>query len=98
MTELLAQVSAPHMCAGLVLVNARVTQAAPILSYMRGWTARRVKDYCDRKGWTIERVEAPRGYVLDRERVETIRAVEADLLRSEGIDPRWPGFDEETPE
>jgi hypothetical protein len=35
----------------------------------------------------------PTGYVLsDKESVSEILAVEADLLRSEGIDPQWPGF------
>jgi hypothetical protein len=38
----------------------------------------------------------PTGYVLrDKETVSDILAVEADLLRSEGIDPRWPGFSED---
>jgi len=41
----------------------------------------------------MERVEPPRGYVLDdKDAVAQIIAVEADLLRSEGIDPAWPGF------
>lgn len=43
----------------------------------------------------MERVEPPKGYVLaDKQTVEQIMAVEAELLRSEGIDPRWPGFPE----
>jgi len=43
----------------------------------------------------MERVkpEQPTGYVLrDKEAVAEILAVEADLLRSEGLDPTWPGF------
>lgn len=41
----------------------------------------------------MERVTPPKGYVLkDKQSVEEILAVEADLLRSEGIDPVWPGF------
>ncbi len=41
----------------------------------------------------MERVEAPKGYVLkDKAAVQQIMAVEAELLRSEGIDPDWPGF------
>jgi len=27
--------------------------------------------------------------------VQDVFAVEAELLRSEGIDPAWPGFDED---
>ena len=43
----------------------------------------------------MERLEPPKGYVLANKRVvEEIMAVEAELLRSEGIDPRWPGFPE----
>jgi len=43
----------------------------------------------------MERVEPPKGYVLaNKQTVEEIIAVEAELLRSEGIDPRWPGFPE----
>ena len=46
----------------------------------------------------MERVEPTTAYVVrDRERVEKILAVEAELLRSEGIDPAWPGFAEEAP-
>jgi hypothetical protein len=38
----------------------------------------------------------PTGYVLpDKDAVKDILAVEAELLRSEGIDPRWPGFPED---
>ncbi len=38
----------------------------------------------------------PKGYVLsDKESVADILAVEAELLRSEGIDPSWPGFPED---
>jgi hypothetical protein len=43
----------------------------------------------------MERLEPPKGYVLaNKHVVEEIMAVEAELLRSEGIDPRWPGFPE----
>lgn len=39
-------------------------------------------------------VSRPGGYVLgEDQQVEDILAVEADLLRSEGIDPAWPRFD-----
>lgn len=41
------------------------------------------------------RMSNPGGYVLgEDQRVEDVLAVEADLLRSEGIDPAWPRFDE----
>lgn len=42
----------------------------------------------------IEPRDQPQGYfVPDRETAERILAIEAELLRSEGIDPAWPGFD-----
>ncbi len=37
----------------------------------------------------------PVGYMLGKgRRAEDVLAVQAELLRSEGIDPAWPGFDE----
>lgn len=33
----------------------------------------------------MKRVEPPKGYVLDKQAVEQIMAVEASLLRSEGM-------------
>jgi hypothetical protein len=45
----------------------------------------------------VERLKATDGYVLgEDQRVEDILAVDAELLRSEGIDPAWPGFSERT--
>lgn len=42
----------------------------------------------------MEPVRKPHAYVLrGDQRIEDIRAVEAALLESEGVDPRWPGFD-----
>jgi hypothetical protein len=42
----------------------------------------------------MERVTPPpKGYtVTTKQDVEEILAVEAELLRSEGVDPRWPAF------
>ena len=43
----------------------------------------------------MERLTSPVGYTLgEDQRVHDVLAVEAELLRSEGIDPAWPGFDE----
>jgi len=43
----------------------------------------------------MERVTVPGGYRLGKNQtVEDILAVQHELLRSEGIDPAWPGFDE----
>ena len=42
----------------------------------------------------MARVTRGRGYVLGKDQsMEDVLAVEAELLRSEGIDPTWPGFE-----
>jgi hypothetical protein len=42
----------------------------------------------------MERLKPPVGYMLGADqRAEDILAMQAELLRSEGIDPAWPGFD-----
>jgi hypothetical protein len=51
--EILAQIHAPHFVAGLVLCDDRVTKAAPILHYMRGWPRDRVRSYCQEKNWDV---------------------------------------------
>jgi hypothetical protein len=39
--------------------------------------------------------EAPAGYTLGQRRaMKDVLEVEAELLRSEGLDPAWPGFGE----
>jgi hypothetical protein len=55
-SAILFRIVAPNFSAGGQLVDAKVAFTAPVLSYMRGWTARQVKDYCDKKGWKVERV------------------------------------------
>ncbi len=43
----------------------------------------------------MERLSPPVGYMLgENQQVHDVLAVEAELLRSEGIDPAWPGFEE----
>ena len=42
----------------------------------------------------LERVNSTAGYVLaEDQKVEDVLAADAKLLRSEGIDPTWLGFD-----
>ena len=42
----------------------------------------------------LERLNNTAGYVLaEGQRVEDVLAADAELLRSEGIDPTWLGFD-----
>jgi hypothetical protein len=43
----------------------------------------------------MERLSPPVGYTLGKDQqVQDVLAVEAELLRSEGIDPAWPGLEE----
>lgn len=45
----------------------------------------------------LERLSPPVGYLLgEDQQVEDVFAVEAELLRSEGIDPAWPRLDKAT--
>lgn len=53
MTETLAQIDAPHFCAGIVLWDDKVVEAADIVRYMRKWSRDRVRDYCKGKGWKV---------------------------------------------
>jgi hypothetical protein len=47
----------------------------------------------DGEGDGTERMKPPAGYVLGDDRdTKDVLAVEAELLRSERIDPSWPGF------
>lgn len=46
-----------------------------------------------RKSDGVERLKATDGYVLgENQQVEDVLAADAELLRSEGIEPAWPGF------
>jgi hypothetical protein len=62
MIEILAEIQSddPPFTAGLVLHDDDVVEAAPIIRYMeRGrWTRAVVRDYCERRGWTIRVVSA----------------------------------------
>jgi len=60
-TELLASIEAPHFCAGIVLRNNRVVEAADIVRYMKGWSRDRVRLYCANAGWRVSVVSETRG-------------------------------------
>ena len=47
------------VAAVIVGLHERVTHAAPMLKYMRGWKLTRVEDYAKRRGWKITRVQTP---------------------------------------
>lgn len=50
---MLAAIDAPHFYAGIVLEGDIVTESAPILKYMRGWSRDKVREYCKLKGWKV---------------------------------------------
>ena len=58
MKEILLRITAKHFCAGAVFKiideNWVCVDAAPIISYMIGWTSVKSKSYCDKKGWEYE--------------------------------------------
>lgn len=45
------QVDAPHFCAGIVVVDGIVTEAAPILKWTIGKRRDWLRDYFRQKGW-----------------------------------------------
>jgi hypothetical protein len=51
------RIVAPHFVCGVEIdpATAVVVRAAPIVGYMVGWTARRVREYVDRKQWEAKR-------------------------------------------
>lgn len=57
MADALYQISAPHFEAGIVVQGDCVTEAAPIVRYMIGWSRTRVRSYCTRKNWSMTMVE-----------------------------------------
>jgi hypothetical protein len=51
MSETLVRVTARHFCAGLVIVNGRCVEAAPILKWAIGKDAEWLRRYLYNKGW-----------------------------------------------
>jgi hypothetical protein len=43
-----------YALAGVELEADKVTRAAPILKYMRGWTTVKVLEYAHKKGWKVD--------------------------------------------
>lgn len=55
--ERLYQVTAPHFCAGVIVIGHHIYETAPILKWAKGWPITALVVYCQRKHWHIERVE-----------------------------------------
>lgn len=53
---MLWRIEAPHFVAGLVVTDAHVSEAAPIIKYMRNWPFGRMLGYCQTKGWKLEKI------------------------------------------
>jgi hypothetical protein len=51
------QIAAPYFTAGIVIKDDQVTDAAPILAYMVGWSADRVVKYATDKHWRCQVVK-----------------------------------------
>jgi len=51
--EVIAEITAPHFTAGIVLENDRVIEAAPIVKSLKGKTRAQVRDYCLQQGWKV---------------------------------------------
>lgn len=43
----------PRFCAGVVLWDDKVIEAAPIVQFMRRWSRDDVRRHCAANGWTI---------------------------------------------
>ena len=50
----LIRIIAPHFVAGAEMRKGVVTNCAPIIKYMKGWSYRRVQSYCKYKKWEYE--------------------------------------------
>lgn len=57
-TKILYQITSKYFCAGLEhwFEDDRITEAAPIIKYMKTWPIDKVLDHCKIKHWKIERV------------------------------------------
>lgn len=59
MSKVLYQITAPHFTAGIEVddVSEVVVYSAPILGWMRGDDLRYVQRYCEKKNWSIKKIE-----------------------------------------
>jgi hypothetical protein len=49
-------IEGPHFSCGLEVYEGIVSRPAPIVGYMAGWPLERVRRYCARRRWSLERV------------------------------------------
>lgn len=53
---MLVRVEAPHFVAGIVFVEGVCTEAAPIMRWAAGKSARELAAYFKRKGWIAKKI------------------------------------------
>lgn len=46
-------ITAPHFCAGAVIINGRIVRAAPILGWTHGKSVQQGEAWCRRKGYEV---------------------------------------------
>lgn len=53
---MLIRITAPHFVAAIISKGGTMTKgdAAPIIRYMKGWSVKRIRAYCERQGWQFE--------------------------------------------
>ena len=47
----LVRIVSRYFVVGLIIQSNKVTNAAPIVHYMKGWTLEQVLEYCKKRGW-----------------------------------------------
>jgi len=50
------RITAPHFCAGILIWNDVVMDAAPIVRWMKGYSTSWINRHCTIKGWSVEYV------------------------------------------
>lgn len=51
---ILFQINASHFCAGGVIENRLIINAAPIIKYMIGWNVEKAYYFCIKRKWNIK--------------------------------------------
>jgi hypothetical protein len=51
------RIEAPHFVAGLVYHIDKNNECPPIIKYMKTWSINKIRWYCNKKGWKVERIK-----------------------------------------
>lgn len=52
--EVVCQITANYLCAGVVFVGSLCVDAAPIIKWMKGKQRSYIERYCQNKGWKFD--------------------------------------------